>query len=523
MEDRSTSGARLRRALHFYTYSKLLNFVLSFFFQILIVKILSPEKYATYAVLLAIVLAGERVLSFGVDRTIMRFLPTLTPGRDTVELRSLGLLVGLTRACALTILVAAIYFGADYINRIIPVSLDGTTLIAFAIWFVGHSLFADADALAQSWLAHMNSAITATAEVVARFVIVSIICLYWRDISVEWIVAVWAVTTTLGTVSLLYQLRHNFSRTWMRVDGGGLRAGEAESVKSHARSFMASAYASTWGWLFSSPSVVRIVATGGLDILSLAAFSFVQGFTFSLQRAFLGLQFLPSLEALMARYAGGPRDERILAALSLIFKVDLICMLAVLIATAIAGFEIVTLLSRPAYAPYYFIFPILMLTLISHTIYRIFEMIASLMFRHRIFMTLWPLGLLTILAMYMTVSRWGLWSVLFLPIAEQCIRAGILLVAFRKDNIWRVFDPARSLSLAFSAALILGALFFLRTILMTPGFASNLALAVAGNLAFLGVLFVLRPLRPTEYDVLGETVPASWARARKFGLRFVRH
>ena len=72
---------------------------------------------------------------------------------------------------------------------------------------------------------------------------------------------------------------------------------------SQATSFAAANYASTIGWLVSSPATVRIIAASGLNVLALAAFSFAQGLYISLQRALPGLLILPSLEPIIMAQA----------------------------------------------------------------------------------------------------------------------------------------------------------------------------------------------------------------------------
>ena len=67
----------ITRALHAHAAFRLLSLLLGFGFQIVVVKVLSPEHYVTYAVLLATLTVGERLLSFGIGRTVLRFVPAL--------------------------------------------------------------------------------------------------------------------------------------------------------------------------------------------------------------------------------------------------------------------------------------------------------------------------------------------------------------------------------------------------------------------------------------------------------------
>ena len=52
-------------------------------------KTLPPSGYATYAIFLAILLTMERLLSFGIDRTLLRYVPSLTADGDYQGLAAL--------------------------------------------------------------------------------------------------------------------------------------------------------------------------------------------------------------------------------------------------------------------------------------------------------------------------------------------------------------------------------------------------------------------------------------------------
>jgi hypothetical protein len=155
--------------------------------------------------------------------------------------------------------------------------------------------------------------------------------------------------------------------------------------------------------------------------------------------------------------------------------------------------------------------------------FRIFEIVANINFKQRIFFMLWPLGLASTLAIYATVRPWGIWSVLTWPIIENIMRAGILFVVFHRDGIWRAFDPARSLLLVFCAGIILGALFVLReAIFFVDCVNVEFILATIGVAAFLGTLFVFRPFRPAEYEILSKMFPPSMAFLQRIVLMFTR-
>src|SRR5437899_2157743 len=69
---------RIRRALFIHINARAANLILAFGFQILVVKRLPVGDYATYAVLLAALMLGQNIFSFGIDRMVYRFVPDLT-------------------------------------------------------------------------------------------------------------------------------------------------------------------------------------------------------------------------------------------------------------------------------------------------------------------------------------------------------------------------------------------------------------------------------------------------------------
>ena len=153
--------------------------------------------------------------------------------------------------------------------------------------------------------------------------------------------------------------------------------------------FTAAAYASTLTYLISSPGVIRLVATKGLEIIGLAAYSFAQSLAMALQRGLPGMLIMPSLEPVAAQMVESGRGDNLFPALSLLFKFELTCVLSVIIAVQSAGADMFRLLSRPAYAPFYYVLPFLMAGVILTTVYRMLEILGSMNLTFRIFLAMW--------------------------------------------------------------------------------------------------------------------------------------
>jgi hypothetical protein len=341
-------------------------------------------------------------------------------------------------------------------------------------------------------------------------------------LTADMVVAASALTMTAAVVILYARLW----RFWKKLRDAASEVDPNASAPldvKRAQRFAAAAYVSALSWMASSPALVRLVATTGLNVIAFSAFSFAQGLFIAFQKGLPGSLVLPSLEPLMvAELADRARHDRVFAAMSFTVKLELFSVLVIILATSVAGGEIVELISKPAYAPYSFVMPVLALMVLLFTMYRVLEIIGNLIFRQKTFLMLWPLGLLSLLAIYLTAPQWGLFSVLLWPIVENFSKLAILLVRFRRDGAGSAFDVSRTAPLVLGAILILSAALLLRTALDGVGTSVALLLATGSVALFTTWLFVFRPLRPVEFETACMILPQSWSPARWLLLRLTR-
>ena len=300
----------MQQALHGHATFRFIALLLGFSFQILVVKILSPESYATYAVLLATLVVGERLLSFGTDRTLLRFFPAIVSRKDRAGLKFIATRVGLLRATVLTLLVVALT-SSPVLQHITPGKIGGATTIAFAVLFVSYSLLKECDAVAQSLILHHWAASAAACEVVLRLGSLSLLHFFFRVADVETIVVVYAATSSVAAAGLPLILWLATRRRWIpSLSTSPSQNDVVIDLKLQIPRFASAAYASTLSYLTSSSGVVRLIARTGLDIHALAAFSFVQSLSASLSSALPGQLVLPSLESIAAKMADSGRGGR---------------------------------------------------------------------------------------------------------------------------------------------------------------------------------------------------------------------
>ena len=378
------------------------------------------------------------------------------------------------------------------------------TICAFAVWYAGYAVTTDLEMLAQSWIVHATTAISGTIDVLLRSACVLLLALSGHEISGATVIAISAVTTFVAVIIILLKLirlRPHISSLLIATSEQRLPRLSAKD----APLFAASIYASNIGWLITSPSVVRIFAKGGLDIVTFSAFSFVQGLCVSIKRAFPGSDDPPRVwEPLFARFTMAP--ARMFSSLSLVFKLELVCFLAFSILTGLAGREIIALVSRPEYAPYYYLLPLVMLILLFQTIYRI---TARLL---RAFSLSTPSSWR--LAGIAAGGRSSLLDCRSLGPSRSPVHS-----AHRKCNPYRNYhacpstrrdsgsnNPVRSLQVGTAAGG--SVLFALLARYARPDFG-NLTLAVLATGLFFLTVFVVRPLRKDEVTKFSLTMPSS--------------
>lgn len=490
-----------------------LTLLSGFAFQIMVVKLLTPESYAAFAVFLATILVGERLLSCGTDRTILRFAPMLLLRKDWSGLEAFARRITLFRISCLV--VFGILLTASYEMHLTPIALGGFTATAFGVWFAAYSVLKDSEAAAQSLIAHHWAAIIAAGEATLRLVGLSLLYAIHWPITVATVISLYALTSSSATSALVWCVWVVFRERYRTaVEAPSEETDVVIDVKRQAPRFAFAAYSSTLSYLISSPGVIRLVARAGLSIYTFAGFSFIQGLSTSLASALPGQLVLPSLESIVAKMKDSGRGNEMFPVLSVLFKVELTIVLSIVLATALAGPNFIRILSRPAYAQYFYILPILMIGLCLHTVYRVLEILGSVHLKYKIFLGLWPLSTAALVALYFTVGRWGVLSVLAIPLIEILGRVGILTYAFRSHGTWRALDLAQSFRLVLTASLVLACFQFVPTMNIEPALGLHTFSPFLGVGAFIGSLVIIRPFNSLEFEAISRFLPESWSLPR---------
>jgi O-antigen/teichoic acid export membrane protein len=487
--------------------ARLMGSFFGFCFQVSVVKLLVPSQFAIYAVALGALTIGGQLFSLGIGETLMRFVPWGVARGDVYGLKQLARCMIALRAISLFIILAVLTFGLMFAPAFLPTGFAPATLAIFAVWLVSWVLYSnDANGLAQSLMLQREAAIVTISEPATRLAALYVLYSLGQSVDARSVIWISALTCTFSLMCLSYLV-------WRNLD---LPSGPAQELSvGNPLSFALGRYMSSTTALVASPSAVRLVAASGLDVLPLAAFSFVQSLYASLQRAFPGLILIQSVEPiLLTRLAEGVRYEKILSSIAVIFKLELFLVLTIFIASALAGPTIITLLARPEYAPYWYILLVMGVIQVINAAYRILEVVSSAVAKQAIFFWVWPIGLLSTSCIYFTVHTWGIWAVLFFPLLEGALRLGAVMAFFRRDGMQIALDIRHSMIMIVSAGIVVVTAFLLRPDAATA--IGDLLAATGGIVVFTLLVCFARPIRPLEHQLILKMIPKNWKAIRMF-------
>ena len=205
------------------------------------------------------------------------------------------------------------------------------------------------------------------------------------------------------------------------------------------------------------------------------------------------------------------KGEGIISGLSLLFKLELSCILCGIIIATIAGEDLIMVLSRRDYSNYSAVLIVMLIYVAFATAYRLLEMIINTNSKQTIFLVIWPISGMSVIATYVLVHRVGLIAVLLFPTLEIALRVMLLATAFRQYGTFRVFDPLRTLPLILAATIIaIAGRIALRLLGADHSMLLDFAVAAVAALLFLGGVCICKILRPSEYEVLGAVFPERW-------------
>jgi len=501
MSQQATLVSRLTAA----AAARLSVLVLGLSFQVLIAKSMLPQEYAKFAVALAGSVLFASVASLGVARAISRFLPVLMAVGSKSDLWS-----AVTRYITYRLGGVLMVAGATWLvlgnYPIISNDLNLYSQAIIVLWFISLMLQMDAEALAHGVMEYNVWSAAILFEVFARIIATTILLLMGR-LDADGLISVWLMTSSTITIVVPCIIFARKRRGWTGktiCPDGDLELSLRPQVQ---RSFALGIYVSSFGWLITSPAAIRLASATALPVVPLAAISFVQGLVTSAQRALpvhlLALALEPVLINKSATNGKTIEAHRIL---SLLAKSEtILVLLGIIIVTPISS-ALLELTSRPEFAAYGYVIPVILAQSLGTSYYRLLEILAGISLKHHLFARIAPLSLGCLLMVFLTTPYLGVASVLLWPSIELVLRLGVLKLALRSHGARRVLD-IRRLAPLVTATIVMLVMGHLAAAEFGFGLGAQIAASALAGTGFILFLFAARPIRFTEYRLATAAFP----------------
>ncbi len=468
---------------------RVVTLVLLICFQILVVRLLPPAEFATYALVFALATLMQTVVSFGIPRVISRYIGQAGWGIEKPVLRSLFMqLLGVRIAGTATILIIAFLcaHALGLTGRLSPL-----LMVSGGFFILAGVVQIDTDNAAQSLALQKMSRSCAVGESAARLALVATLAAAGRIDGASAILTVSLLTMALTTARLIYGVLHALS--------GNSTEGATKALdRLEVRQTALGGYASTLAWFASSPAVVRLIGGATLSLLSFAGFAFVQGLVVSLQRYTPGAMLFPFIEPTVMRDYGRTGDKASMEnALSLISKIDMILIGAAIVGTLVAARPLVEVMTGGKYGAMAYAIPWLLLYVATIPVYKSFEIVAVLVGATSTLAATFAISVVWGILTYSLALNYGLPALLIGPLADALMRISYLFIMLKRHGVHRAADaPILGLMmccLGFSGLSGIAA----TALLGLTGFATVAVGAVMAML-YLASIVLIRPFRSGE-------------------------
>jgi hypothetical protein len=498
--------------------ARLGSLILGIAFQIAVAKALSADEYASYAIAFALGAVVATLCGFGISRTLPRFIPLIIAYGTTSDLRRTAAGYVAFKLAVLTLVTGALW---KFYQLYAPAlwNSEPPSISIFISWVIILSLQSDIEAMAQSLMEYRIWAVTSLLELLGR-VFISIYIARSGSLTPDTVLLIWAITASVQfTVVVLFLFLRK------RENGSASSSDVAHQLlPSFGQQFTyaISLYVSALAWLVSSPLAIRLVSATGLAAPPLAAISFVQTLVMSASRALPVLLLSAVIEPLLVSKGIVQGDRRgVGIALSILIKLETVAILTAIVTIQPCNEFIVALLGKSEFAIFGFVFSILLLQALGASYYRLMEIQAGISQLNSAFIIMLPISVTCLLLVYATSESLDFLALLIWPSVDVIAKIAIMAYLLRARGLTSFFDATRLCLLAISALALICVSEFVIWYLALDGFES-LAMSLAGGLAFIGGLFLLKPIRREEHAFLIEVLKSQNGWIDRIGRRLVR-
>lgn len=489
----------LRSSLIVFASGRLAAVALGFAFQLVVVRVLPLADYAGYAVAMAAALLAQSLLLFGVPTVLAYEGSARVHAGDGPGLRHLLGRIAAVRLGVLALFaLAAILVSA---GDLLPASADGVLVTAAVVWAAGLLVASDAESICQILGQQRLSRAVAVGEPLARLAaLVMAVALGWRPDAAA-VVALCAATAGLAGLALVAAAAAGAARLGAMAD-----TARAPAPRQNLTTLAGASYLGTAGAMVMSPPAVRLAVAGAMPVELLAAFSFMQGLMLSFLRLTSGIVLSPFIEpAAMNHAARGGSQARMAAALSLVFKLDLVVFSTVVVGLLAGGPAVLSLLAGGRFAGLDWLLPVLFVLPPLYGFYRSLETAAAVMARRRALAAVLPIGLFWLVMLILTGTVAPLAAALVIPLLDIGARLLTLGTSLGRSGLRGICD------LPFLLVVVASALVFgMGGRLMAADAMPAMQILVAALAALVHLAVVLgraRRLPAAEHDIVAASMP----------------
>lgn len=487
----------LGRGLAIFASGRLAAVALGFAFQLVVVRVLPLADYAGYAVAMAAALLAQSLLLFGVPTVLAYEASARHHAGDGPGLRHLLRRVAMMRLGVLALFALAAFLASA--GGLLPASADSVLVAAAVVWAAGLLLASDAESICQILGQQRLSGAVAVGEPLVRLaVLVTAIGLGWR-LDAAAVVVLCAATAGLAGLALVVAAAAGVARLGPAPDG-------APAPRQNLATLAGASYLSTAGAMVMSPPAVRLAVAGAMPVELLAAFSFMQGLMLSFLRLTSGIVLSPFIEpAVMSHAAHAGSQARMAAALSLVFKLDLVVFSTAVVGLLAGGPAVLALLAGGRFAGLDWLLPVLFVLPPLYGFYRSLETAAAVMARRRALAAVLPVGLFWLGMLILAGTVAPLAAALVIPLLDIGARLLMLGASLRKSGVRGICDLP-FLVVAVVSALVFGMGARLMVAEAIP--VMQILVAALAALAHLAVVLArARRLPAAEHDIVAASMP----------------
>jgi O-antigen/teichoic acid export membrane protein len=489
------------KPLYVFLSGRIVALPLSLVFQIAVVRLLAPSEYAVVGFAVAVAGLVQALTSLGLPQVFARYLAEAVR-RERRDVARRLVFAGMAAHAVLAAAAFALVVSAW--QAVFPGEpLATATILESGAFCVAVSVYGDAEAASLALMLQRLSRLVSIAESAGRVGAVALVAYAVPSASAAVILAISTAALLLAAMGLAAGIAR------ATTDRSSVPAEPAWPDYRELRRIAFAGHVGTLAWLAMNAATIRFLAAADLDTATFAGFAFLQGLALSLVRCSPGSVLSPFVQpAVMGRFARDADKADLVAALSLVNKIDLAAIGAAIVALGVAGTPLVAWLTGGRYADLADALPFMLILFLLQTWQRAYDTAS-----YALAVTSGILGASAIGVAWLGILIFcagplglGLWAFLLSPIGDALTKLWVIGLPLRRSGAGLAIDWGHALHAA-AAALVLVVVGRAAASFFSTGPVATVALGLAAACLFILGLAGHRPLRRAEAELLASASP----------------